>query len=95
MIRPAPALVWLVGLVWVPLGIAVAVWPAAHPLLWLSLILLAVVCSVDIWYGRSRLAGIEAFTDENGQMAQARTPLMPSSALMVSVKATAPDLEAE
>jgi len=32
---------------------------------------------------------------EAAQMAQARTPLMPSSALMVSVSATAPNLEAE
>jgi len=72
VIRPAAPLVWLVGLVWAPLGIAVAVWPAAHPLLWLSLVLLAVVCGVDVWFGRSRLGGMSAFTDDNGQMAQAR-----------------------
>jgi uncharacterized protein (DUF58 family) len=54
------------------LGIAVAVWPAAHPLLWLSLFLLAVVCGVDVWFGRSRLGGMAAFTDDEGQMAQAR-----------------------
>ena len=72
MIRPAAPLVWLVGLVWAPLGIAVAVWPAAHPVLWLSLVLLAVVCAVDVWYGRLRLGGMTAFTEDDGQMAQAR-----------------------
>ncbi|MFN0105267.1 MAG: DUF58 domain-containing protein [Bryobacteraceae bacterium] len=72
MIRPAPALVWLVGPVWAPLGIAVAVWPEAHPLLWLSLVLLAVVCAVDVWFGRSRLGGMAAFSEDDGQMAQGR-----------------------
>jgi len=72
MIRPAPALIWLVGLVWAPLGVAVAVWPEAHPVLWLSLFLLAVVCAVDVWYGRSRMDGMGAYTDDDGQMAQAR-----------------------
>jgi len=54
------------------LGIAVAVWPAAHPLLWLSLVLLAVVCFVDVWYGRSRMDGMAAYSEDDGQMAQAR-----------------------
>ena len=72
MIRPSPALVGLVGLVWAPLGIAVAVWPGLHPALWLSLFLLAVVCGVDVWFGRARLAGLEAVSDDDGHMAQAR-----------------------
>ncbi len=72
MIRPAPVLVWLVGLVWAPLGIAAAVWPEVYPLLGLSLVLLAVVCGVDVWYGRARLTGMEAFSVVDGQMAQAR-----------------------
>lgn len=72
MIRPAPSLVWLVGLAWAPLGIAAAVWPVLHPVLWTSLFLLAVVSAVDIWFGRSRLGGMAASADDDGRMAQAR-----------------------
>ncbi|MBL8237570.1 MAG: DUF58 domain-containing protein [Bryobacterales bacterium] len=72
MTRPAAALVWLVGLLFAPLGIAVAVWPDAHWVLSLALLLLAVVCAVDVWFGRARLAGMEAFAATDGQMAQSR-----------------------
>lgn len=72
MTRPAPALVWLVALVWAPLGIAAAVWPEVHWALWLSLFLLAVVCAVDVWFGRSRLEGFSAASDDDGQLTQAR-----------------------
>ena len=72
MIRPAPSLIWLVGLVWTPLGIAVAVWPETHLLLWFSLVLLAVVCAVDVWFGRSRLGGMTAFSEDEGKMGQSR-----------------------
>ena len=72
MTRPAAALVWLVGLLFAPLGIAVAVWPEMHWVLWLALVLLAVVCAVDVWFGRARLGGMEAFAIDDGQMAQSR-----------------------
>ncbi|MBI2685152.1 MAG: DUF58 domain-containing protein [Acidobacteria bacterium] len=72
MIRPAPALVWLVGLIALPLGVAAAVWPDMHPFLWLALFLFAVVGGVDVWFGRARLEGMSAFSDDDGQMAQAR-----------------------
>ena len=72
MIRPAPALVWLVGLCSAPLGIGAAVWPELLPLVALAVFLLAVVCAVDAWFGRERLEGMSAFSDDDGQMAQAR-----------------------
>lgn len=85
MIRPAPALVWIVGLIAMPLGIAVAVWPEMYPLLGLTLFLLAVVCGVDVWFGRARLDGMSAFSPEDGQMAQAR-----EGALTVHLRKPAP-----
>jgi uncharacterized protein (DUF58 family) len=72
MIRPAPALVWLVGLCSAPLGIGAAVWPELLPLVALAVFLLVVVCAVDAWFGRGRLEGMSAFSDDDGQMAQAR-----------------------
>jgi uncharacterized protein (DUF58 family) len=72
MTRPAPALIWLVGSVGAPLGIAAAVWPALLPALPLAVIFLAVVCGVDVWLGRERLRGLEALPVEDAQMAQGR-----------------------
>ena len=55
MIRPAPALVWLVGLCSAPLGIGAAVWPELLPLVALAVFLLAVVCAGRVV--RARAAG--------------------------------------
>jgi uncharacterized protein (DUF58 family) len=72
MTRPAAALVWLVGLAGAPLGIATAVWPELLPVLALAVVTLAVVCGVDVWFGRTRLTGLEAVAGGDGQMAQGR-----------------------
>ncbi|HEU0120206.1 MAG TPA: DUF58 domain-containing protein [Bryobacteraceae bacterium] len=77
MIRPAAALVWVSAVGLAPLGLAAAVWPDAQPLVWLALFLMAVVCSVDAWFGRARLAGLEASPEDDGQMAQARESVLP------------------
>lgn len=72
MIRPAAALVWLVGLVGAPLGVAAAVWPELSWVLLAVVVLLGFVSAVDVWFGRARLAGMEALSEDDGQMAQAR-----------------------
>jgi uncharacterized protein (DUF58 family) len=72
MIRPAPALLWLIALVWVPLGVLAAAAPEGGLLLGASLALLAAAASVDLWGGRRYLRGLAASTGEDGQMAQGR-----------------------
>lgn len=72
MIRPAPALVWIVGLGGVPLGLAAAVWPELQAGVLGVLVFLTAASAYDAWRGREQLAGMEAFTESDGQMAQTR-----------------------
>lgn len=72
MIRPAPALVWIVALGGVPLGLAAAVWPESLAALAGAVAALGAAAAYDAWQGRRQLAGLSVFTDSDGQLAQAR-----------------------
>ena len=49
MMRPAPALIWTVGLLAAPLGIGVAVWAEMLPLLGLVLVLSLASTGLSLW----------------------------------------------
>ena len=72
MIRPAPALLWIAGVIWVPAAVCAAVLPNLAFAIWAGLASFCIVSVVDLAVGRTRLRPLSASADDDVQLAQGR-----------------------
>lgn len=72
MIRPAPALLWIAGAVWVPAAVCAAVLPNFAFAIWAALAMFCIVSIVDLAVGRTRLRPLSATAAGEVQLAQGR-----------------------
>ncbi len=72
MIRPAPALLWTAGVIWVPAAVCAAVLPNLAFAIWAGLAMFCIVSIVDLAVGRTRLRPLSAASTGEVQLAQGR-----------------------
>jgi len=72
MIRPAPALLWIAGVIWVPAAVCAAVLPNLAFAIWAALAMFCIVSIADLAVGRTRLRPFSAVAGDDVQLAQGR-----------------------